>query len=577
MKNDGRTFQMTIGQRLGLTYVGVSLVAILVAEGLTWGGMALLWREPVAKPVLHIILVTVGAVCVAGGVGFLVSRPLTQRLQRMWAISQAWLRGTLSPRIGGRIGDRIGGGIPNPVADDLERLARNLDLLAAHLEQDEEDLVELRARNTRLTDQVRALAVVEERNRLARELHDSVKQYVFSMAMTASAIRARFDTLEQVPKELIEMVQEIETSAKTAQRETTRLIEDLRPGSLQERGLAATLNDYTLLFGAQEHLLVYLDVEGEDALLPPSVAEALYRVAQEALHNVARHARASRVDVHLRCLPERVTLKVHDNGVGFDPGHSRRGLGLANMQDRMLSVGGRLTLEGQLGVGTTVLAEVTLPHPAGREGRLASLDQHRPRPTIENWSWLGKNLVIPVGQTWPWLPADQVHLQKPLVETDAGPLRLKRVSAFLGLKHDYVVYSEGDQAPLVRIHEGNSGYEWEVDGASWALRREPGLSGRMVLTRNRQPLAAVQYQGRQMHTWTEMIYNGRGYRLSYMKNRTCAYRLEDDAGTELLCVEPDDLPEVRLQRALPLHLLVTVVARVLDEKSTATAKVETLA
>ena len=90
---------------------------------------------------------------------------------------------------------------------------------------------------------------------------------------------------------------EIVNAAQSAQRETTRLIEDLRPGSLEEQGLAAALNDYTLLFGAQEHLLVYLDVQCNDKTLPPAAAEALYRVAQESLHNVARHAHATRVDV----------------------------------------------------------------------------------------------------------------------------------------------------------------------------------------------------------------------------------------------------------------------------------------
>jgi regulator of protease activity HflC (stomatin/prohibitin superfamily) len=93
-------------------------------------------------------------------------------------------------------------------------------------------------------------------------------------------------------------------------------------------------------------------VQGNDALLPPSVAEALCRVTQEALHNVARHARATRADVNLRCLPEQVMLTVRDNGVGFDTGQARRGLGLANMQERVMSVGGRLAVESQPGAGT---------------------------------------------------------------------------------------------------------------------------------------------------------------------------------------------------------------------------------
>ena len=112
-----------------------------------------------------------------------------------------------------------------------------MDLLAGHLEQDEQDLDELQERNARLTDQVRALAVVEERNRLARELHDSVKQHLFSLAMTAGGIRTRFDALRDVPADLAEMVREVETTAQAAQREMTRLIEDLQIGraSCRER------------------------------------------------------------------------------------------------------------------------------------------------------------------------------------------------------------------------------------------------------------------------------------------------------------------------------------------------------
>ena len=97
--------------------------------------------------------------------------------------------------------------ISDPLPDELGLLSENLDQLASHLEEDEEDLKRLSQSNTRLTDQVRALAVVEERNRLARELHDSVKQHLFSLAMTASAIKARIADLDNVPDDIHEMVQ----------------------------------------------------------------------------------------------------------------------------------------------------------------------------------------------------------------------------------------------------------------------------------------------------------------------------------------------------------------------------------
>ena len=562
MQKDSRLSRMSLQHKLVLTYVAVILAAVLIAEGVAlWIVSLFTFERPTGG--VHIVLVTIVAALVGLLLGAWASQGVTRRVQRILQVSRAWLRGNLSLRVADR------------GADDMGLLAEQLDLLAGQFEQDEQDLDELRERNARLTDQVRALAVVEERNRLARELHDSVKQHLFSLAMTASGIRARFDTLQNVPDDLAEVVREVETTAQTAQREMTRLIEDLRPTSLQEQGLAAALNDYALLFGAREHILVYLEVQGNDALLPHPVAESLYRVAQEALHNVARHARATRVDVHLRCIPEQVALTIRDNGVGFDNGQARRGLGLANMHERILDVGGQLTVESQTGAGTTMIAQVGLTHSLGVLTEIARLDKERPNPTIENWAWLGQRLVIPVGQTWPWLPADQVRLRQPLVETDEEPLTLKRTFGFLGFGRNYILQLGRHRT---RIHRSRSGYEWESQGASWALRRIRGLSGRMVLTRNGQPLAAIQHQGRLLNTWSEIVYGGRGYRLSYVKGQLGHRVLVDEAGGELLLAQGGDLFQIELHRALPLPLLVMVATRILDEDGlvSTTASVEAM-
>jgi signal transduction histidine kinase len=573
MQSNVRPPRMNLRRKLILAYVAVTLMAVLITELIVLGILALAAGQgapPQPGWGFHIPLVTLGAGLAGLFLGAWASRRVTRRVHRTIEISRAWLRGNLSLRI------------TDPTADELGLLGEQLDLLAGHLEQDEQDLDELRERNMRLTDQVRALAVVEERNRLARELHDSVKQHLFSLAMTASAIRTRFDALPDVPEDLAEMAREIETAAQTAQRETTRLIEDLRPGTIQEQGLAAALNDYTLLFGAREHLLIYLEVQGNDKFLPPSVAEALYRVTQEALHNVVRHARATRVDVHLRCIPSQATLTVRDNGIGFDTSQPREGLGVANMQERLMAVGGRLAIESQTGIGTTVLAEVGLPHswdsslsmPAG----IAGLDsgEERPKPTIENWAWLGQKLVIPVGQAWPWLPADRVHLRGPLVEPGEEPLAVRKDTGFLGLGRDYVLHvlRQGQGCtPLVRVERNRAGYEWDTDGTSWALRRIGGLSGRTVLLRNGQPLAAMQYQGRLLNTWSEIIYDGRGYCLCYAKDkdRPDDRVLVDEAGDECLFVQDGDPLQITLRRALPLPLLVMVATRVLDESEAISA------
>jgi len=556
MQSDSRRLQARLQHKLILSHVAVTLGAVLVAEALILGAMALITRQsPFVERSwgLTIALITITTALAGLLLGTWASRRVTRRVQRALDVSRAWLRGNLSLRVA------------DPIADELGLLAEQMDLLAQHLENDEQDLETLREHNARLTDQVRALTVVEERNRLARELHDSVKQHLFSLTMTASGIRTRFDALPDVPEDLAEMVHEVERTTQTAQREMTRLIEDLRPTPLREQGLAAALDDYTLLFGAREHLLIYLEVQGNDGLLPPAVAESLYLVAREALHNVARHARATRVDAHLRCIPELVALTIRDNGVGFDTGPARRGLGLANMQERIMAVGGRLIVESQIGTGSTVSAEVGLTHPLGTQTELARLDRERPRPTIENWAWLGQRLVIPVGQTWPWLPADQTHLRGPLVEPVEEPLQVRKSSRFLGLTSSYVLRWSQHRRDLVRLHPSRSGYEWEADGASWALRRIRGMSGRMVLTRNGQPLAAVQYQGRLLNTWSEIVYGGRGYRLSRVKGQPGCCVLVDEANDEVFLAEGGASPQIELRRALPLPLLVMAVMRIADE------------
>ncbi|MEJ5309816.1 MAG: sensor histidine kinase [Anaerolineae bacterium] len=561
LRRNLRAPRLKVGHTLAFTSAMVTASSVVLAEILGLGLLALLRGEITWG--LHIGIVIITSAVFGLLLGALFNHSLTRRLRRINNISQAWLRGNLALRI------------YDTFPDEVCQIGDQLNALAEQLEEDEEDLAVLRERNARLTDQVRALAVVEERNRLARELHDSVKQHLFSLAMTASAIRTHFETLERAPETissatitaLSDMVREIETAAQHAQRETTRLIEDLRPGSLQEQGLAAALNDYTLLFGAQEHLLIYLEVSGDDKRLPPAVAEALYRVVQEALHNVARHAKATRVDVHLRSSVERVTLTIEDNGIGFDTAQRSPGLGLANMQERMLNVGGRLTLESQSGVGTTIMAEVELPYtpttlPAPTSTAPIS---YQPDLSVENWAWLGAKLVIPVGQTWPWLPADLRYLHRPLIEPEITPLTC-HVSSFLRLGRTYTIMSGEDQAPLARIHRSPSGYEWEDANASWALRRIRGLSGRMVLTRNKQPLAAVQYQGRQMNTWSEIIYDNRGYRLAYTKSDAgCAFILYDEIGQELLHCKNNGAYQITVYRALPLPLLLMTTARIVDE------------
>jgi len=532
MSNLNRRVNIRTRHKLTLTYLFVGAATLLIS----------LWQPWVAAAVCLLASVTLG---------WLGSR----RLQRTLEITQAWARGHLGLRIA------------DPTADDFGLLTAQLDVLAAHLKEDEEDLEALREHNARLTDQVRALAVVEERNRLARELHDSVKQHLFSLALTASAIRARSQKAGALPADVAEMLDEIERAAQAAQRETTRLIEDLRPGSLGEVGLIRALNDYSLLFGAQEHLLVYLDVEGSDHDLPLQVAEVLYRVVQEALHNVARHANATRVDITLHCLPASVLLRVTDNGVGFDTSTPQSGLGLASMTERLMSVGGRLTVDSDLGRGTIVTAEVNLPERHGAILAGVGAPQYHPDISLENWAWLGQRLVIPVGQTWPWVPADQRNLRRPLVDPLDGPFGANKSHKLLGLRSSWQLRSAISGVPLVEIYSTVNGYSWEMEGAPWELRRMRGQQGRAILTFKRQAVAAMQYQGRQIHSWTEVNFDDHGYSLVPERETPDRWTLYDEGGATLAELQGsgNDL-SLTLRQALPLPLLAMIVARMLDER-----------
>jgi signal transduction histidine kinase len=474
-------------------------------------------------------------------------RRLHVRTVRVLEAVRTWLSGTLGLRILDRRQDALG------------LLASSLDTMAEQLAQDEQDLAWLREQSARSQDQLRALAVDEERERLARELHDGVKQHLFSLSMTSSAVAARLRVSETVDEELRSMVREVESTSKTVQRSLTRLIQDLQPVPLQERGLTAALHDYALLFGAREHIVVYVDEQGNDGLLSPSASEALYRVAQEALHNVARHARATRVDVRLHCMPEMVVLTIEDNGIGFDPGQVRRGLGLGNMQDRMVSVGGRLELDSRSGQGTRVQAEVVLA--AQEIATEVPHDEGRPDASAENWVWLGQRLVIPVGQTWPWLPADRTHLRRPLVSPSDGPFSLQRVHRRWLLGTRYAVCNEAGGV-LANLIRRRNAYEWRLGGARWALRYLRSSRGtlRAVLTRNEQPLAAMQQQGRLLDVWSEFVYNGRGYRFSCAGELRGRCTLSDAGAQVVLSVWGGPLPVVHLHRTAPLPLVLLVSA-----------------
>jgi signal transduction histidine kinase len=213
--------------------------------------------------------------------------------------------------------------------------------------------------NARLYEQAQQLAVVEERQRLARDLHDSVTQALYGIALYSEAAA---DELSLSNTEIVgKYLGELQHTAQEALAEMRLLIYELRPSILEEEGLVAALQARLLAVEGRAGLRTEFTVEAKDRLRP-NVEEGLYRIAREALNNILKHAQASTITLHLRHEPQegQVTLEIIDDGIGLDPKTiwAKGGLGLSAMEERAAALGGQLTVENAPQGGTRVLVEV---------------------------------------------------------------------------------------------------------------------------------------------------------------------------------------------------------------------------
>ncbi len=210
--------------------------------------------------------------------------------------------------------------------------------------------------NARIHEQVQQLVALQERQKLARELHDSVSQALYGIALGARTAQMR---LEREPDKLAEPLDYILSLAESGLSEMRALIFELRPESLQNEGLVVAITKQADSLRARYKLEVMTDL-GSEPDISLDWKEALYRVTQEALQNIARHSHATKVEVRLHQNESCIVLEIHDNGKGFDtsreyPGH----LGLQSMQERVAQIDGNFTMVSQPGMGTTI--SVSLP------------------------------------------------------------------------------------------------------------------------------------------------------------------------------------------------------------------------
>jgi NarL family two-component system sensor histidine kinase LiaS len=274
---------------------------------------------------LSAIFLTIPAAFLGMIFGFFTAWGITRRIGGLARAARAWSRGDFSVTAKDRSKDELG------------QLSRELNQMAADLE----GLLQARGE----------LATLEARNRFARDLHDSVKQQVFAVSLQIAAARALIQKDTGSAESHLGQADEL---VRQAQKELNILIAEMRPAALEGKGLAGALREYVARWSEGAEIPAEFRVRGEREA-PLEVEQALFRVAQEALANVARHSGAGHAEVDLSYTADAATLRVSDDGRGFDPSRSSGGgFGLQSMRERLIKLGGRITVDSEPDGGTRV-------------------------------------------------------------------------------------------------------------------------------------------------------------------------------------------------------------------------------
>jgi len=320
--------------------VGGTLVYLLSSHGLAnWSAAA--WPTLVSFG-----LVAFGVLVIGGlAFGYFRSHTIRSRLESLTSSMRLLETGTPCPPL------------PEMGTDEIGRLSRQLDRIRRKWEDQVATLQRMSANLAELETRARMNAVLEERQRLARELHDSVSQQLFAISMTATAVRRTLDQDFERARRQVELIEEM---AAVAQSEMRALLLHLRPVRLEGKRLTQAVRELVDEIKAKVTMDISLHMD-EDLLLNKGIENHLFRLVQEAISNTLRHARASKMDITLQRRGDTVRLSVHDNGIGFDTQAKRQAsYGLLNMEERVNELGGSIQVTSAPGKGTRVDIRVPL-------------------------------------------------------------------------------------------------------------------------------------------------------------------------------------------------------------------------
>ncbi|MFY0545145.1 sensor histidine kinase [Brevibacillus sp. H7] len=306
------------------------------------------------KILLSSFLVSLLSAAVIGLIsGYVIGNLLKKRLNTLWEAAMNLGRGILSYRV------------PELGVDEIGELGWQFNQLAARWEEQVASLQRLSNHNVVLGEQLKQAAVVEERQRLARELHDAVSQQLFAISMTTAAIKR---LIEKNPERAAQQIELVEEMAAAAQAEMRALLLHLRPATLQNKSLREAIDELLEELRQKNSLTITSEIEDVEGL-PSGIEDHLFRILQESLSNTLRHARANQITVKLFTLQGQVRLRVADDGIGFDPeGEKMTSYGLRSMRERVIEVGGSLEIYSSVGKGTQIEVRIPLMTEMEREG-----------------------------------------------------------------------------------------------------------------------------------------------------------------------------------------------------------------
>ncbi len=285
------------------------------------------------------------AILLSGVMGYWLARRFGKRLDAIHSASAAFAAGQLDRRV------TLSGD------DEIAQLGRQFNAMADTIARQMQELQWLAERNAQWAEEAEEWAKLEERNRLGRELHDAVKQQLFGLNLTLGSIRPLLGVDSDLARQRLD---EVMIQTQSIQVELDHIIRQLQPPSLQDMGLTAATEALCALWSHQTG--VNLSFEAREARpLPFKVEQAAYRIVQEALQNVSKHADASSVEVILSFSRDELRVEIGDDGRGFDASTSiAAAAGLRNMKQRAADLQGSCTVESHPGRGTRVIVIIPL-------------------------------------------------------------------------------------------------------------------------------------------------------------------------------------------------------------------------